>query len=325
MRRKAAVLLGVAAMVLTGCGTAYSIAPIADASQQVRYERGTPTTYSEKQFGAVQVTPLGVNDDNRIGFGIAVYNKSGGPANFGTENLSLIQNDGSPGKVMTSAELEHEAKVKAGWQTFAVALAGGLQAYAASRNAVSTTQGTAYTPVGPVSYNSQTYNPALAQANAEIAGAETGLALHSIQESLERRLASIHGDTLQTTTINPDESYGGIAVVDELSSSNFPQDVMLHVNWNGEEHIFRFTIVKGTDAVVRQASEPAPAPVTVAPLSAEAKLPYGHVANTPTTAQETAAPSFVSYNQWGTGDNGHANSGATHKEHRAEVIQGAVN
>lgn len=326
MSWKTVAIIGIAAFALTGCGTTYSIAPIPDASQQVRYERGSATVFSEKQLGAVQVTPLGVNGDDRVGFGIAVFNKSGAPANFGTENLSLVQQDGSPGKVMTSIELEHEAKVKAGWAEFAVALAAGMRAYAASQSAVSTTTGTAFTPVGPVSYYSQTYNPALAQANMEIASVETHNDLQSIQTSLDRSVSEIRDRTLQTTTVNPGESYGGIAVVDELSSSTFPQDVTLHVSWNGEDHMFRFTIAKGTAAAVQQASKPLPAPVTTQPMSIESKLPYGHVTNPEPEsrqAQAPEAPAPMSYAQW-QAKSGSGKPAKTSRTHQAATIVGAV-
>lgn len=268
MKRLVGIAVGVMAATLGGCATEYSVSPVANSTEQVRYWHGKPTIYSEMRFGAVQVTPLGVNGDNRVGFAIVALNKSTTPANFGTENIALTQQNGQPDKVFTTVELDHEAKVRAQWQQFAVALAGGLEMYAASRNSVSTTSGTAYTPLGPVNYYSSTYDPALAQANMEVAGAQMRAGLETIADRLDQKLSAIHGAVLQTTTIDPDRADGGIVIADELSSSQFPQQVVLHVNWLGEDHIFTFSVAKGVDQVVRQASAPVAPTATAAEIAA---------------------------------------------------------
>ena len=321
MKSTTAVFLGALALLTSGCATQYSVSPIADASQQVRYWHGKPTTYSEMRLGAVQVTPLGVNSDDRVGFSVVVFNKSGQAANFGVENLSLVQADGGPGKIMTSAELEREAKVHAAWQTFAAALAGGAEMYAAARNSESTTEGTAYTPVGPVNYYARTYNPALAQANMQLASMQMSSNLRTIESSLDQKVEQIRGNILQTTTINPGSADGGIAVADTLSSSHFPQDVVLHVNWNGEDHAFKFTVAKGVDQIVQQASQPA-APPTAAEIAMNApqQAPDGF-------ADTGVVPVVTSYDHWQPAQPvGAKSSSPQHAPatHAAATIEGAV-
>lgn len=292
---KAAWIFAIAASaLLAGCSTPYNISPVADASQQVRYDHGKPTTYSEKSRGAVQVTPLGVNADNRLGFSIAVFNKSDNPADFGVENLAVLQQDGTPDKVMTSVELEHEAEVKAAWAQVAMVVIGGLDAYEAGRHSYSTTNAVVRTPYGSAAIHARTYDAAAAYQTGHDIGVATGADIASIQSSLDTTLQSIGQNVLQTTTVDPGDATAGIAVVDALSSSSFPQDVVLHVNWNGEDHVFHFTVAKGEEAVVRQISHPAAPPTQVAsttlPSVTPAAPPAASVAPVP---QQT----FASYDR----------------------------
>jgi hypothetical protein len=295
MKSKIAVVaLGVA---LSGCATEYSMSPVPQASQQIRYERGEPTLYSEHLLGVVQVTPVKVTDDMRLAFGIAAFNKSGAPSNFGVENISLAEGDGTADKIFTSGELIHEAKVKAAWATFATALAGGL----AAANSYSTTTATAYTPEGSVSLYARTYDP----AQAAEARAETRENLAAIQNSLDRTISGINGSVLQTTTVNPGDSYGGIVVADKLDSSRYPQTVSLHIAWNGEDHAFKFIIAEGPPQVPQGA--PASLPVealppsqpAAMPMTAEQKLPYGYADNGARPDTTVAAqPRLVSFDHW---------------------------
>lgn len=294
------VAVGMLAVALSGCASEYSISPAPGAGQQIRYEQGLPTIFSDKRAAAIQVTPLKVTDDMRLAFGIAAFNKTGGPSNFGVENISVEQPDGTPDRVFTSSELIHEAKVDAQWKTFAAALAGGL----ASASAYSTTRGTAYTPVGSVSWSSTSYDPVQA---AEIR-AETRDNIAGIRASLDRTVSNIHQEALQTTTVNAGDSYGGIVVAAKLSSGQYPQSVALHVNWNGEDHDFRFVVAEGPPtvphAVESAGGDIAPAAGTVTTVAAtpaaQVKMQYGYTDNSSGSAESdafSAAPA-MSFEQW---------------------------
>jgi hypothetical protein len=303
--------IGLLAIALSGCASEYSISPTPGEGQQMRYAQGLPTLYSVKRLGAIQLTPLKVSDGMRLAFGIAAFNRSTIPSNFGAENVSIEQADGTPDKVFTSNELIHEARVGARWKAFATALAGGL----ASASSYSTTRGTAYTPVGRLSFSSTSYDPGRA---AEIQ-TETRENIADIRTSLDHAVSSIHQESLQTTTVNPGDSYGGIVIAAKLSSGQYPQSISLRVNWNGEDHDFRFVVAKGPPTVPNEvatassgvipadefrtavAAEPK-AVVAIAPAN-QVKLSYGYTDNSgqPLSGSDSApaaTPQAMSFEQW---------------------------
>jgi len=229
-------------LLLTGCATSYSIVPIEGSEGTVRYDKGRATAASQKERGAVRVTPLGVGPDMRITFGIAAFNKGEQSANFGTENIALASQDGTSIHVFTHGELEREAKNAAAAAMIVTALGGAAAAYNAQQNAYSTTTGTVRSSYGgTVSYSSRTYNPGVASLNTAIAGAATGATLLAIDRSLDDTLASLDGRILQTTTIDPGDVYGG-QVVSERLKIKVPTPVLVRVAFNGESHEFRFLI-----------------------------------------------------------------------------------
>ncbi len=238
------IVAAIAAIALTGCASTYVTRPIIADGQQVRYEQGIPTTLSEKKSGAVEVTPLGVDADKRLVFGVAAYNEGKIPQNFGVENLSLMGTDGKPIGIMTADEIIRSAQRKAEWAEVALAFIGAADAYAAAASARTTTTGHVYGPGGSASFTATTYDPALAYAGAHQAAAETAHNMAQVEGALSRTIASARTQVLQTTTVDPGTSYGGDAVVDGLGGDDFPHDLILTVQWNGDEHVFRFTMTK---------------------------------------------------------------------------------
>ncbi|WP_146193618.1 hypothetical protein [Sphingosinicella humi] len=238
-------LLAAASVVLSGCATTYSMTPITSASQTVRYDRGSPTTDFEKEFGAIQVTPVQVADDGKLVFAVAAFNKAETPSNFGVENISLETAEGEAIRVFTHDELVRQAKNKAMWASIATAMAGGLAAYAANQNAYRTTNANLYTPSGGVyHYTARTYDPAAAVVGTAAATAAAGAGIYAIQRTLDNTIANLGDRVLQTTTIDPGEAFGGQVVANELEGANYPRDVILTITWNGEEFPFRFRIDK---------------------------------------------------------------------------------
>ncbi|HEX4078587.1 MAG TPA: hypothetical protein VHX61_06910 [Rhizomicrobium sp.] len=324
-------------IALTGCSTEYYVTPVSDNSLSVRYEQGHAIVYSDKRFGSVQITPLGMNSDDRLGFAVAALNKGNTAANFGIENISLLQADGTPGRLFTATELEHEAKVKAGWLTFAAVLGAVGQGMAANANAHSTTSGVAYTPSGPVSYFGQSYNPAVAQEGMHEADEQFSDNMHSIHASLDESINTIQNRVLQTTTIDPGDSYGGVALVDTLSSSKFPQTFELGVNWNGEDHVFRFIVSADKSPAPEQAAlEPAaenptpiaeqpasPPPLSNVSLSLQRKqaLPEGYSSHSDATNAPEAGVPAARFDQWEKAQSKPTESTSTGP---SVVIQGAV-
>jgi len=282
------------AIALSGCATEYAVSPVTQSGQQVRFSRGMATTYSEKKSGAVQITALGLNSEMRPAFQIAAFNKSGNPANFGVENVSLELADGSSDKIFTSGELIHEAKVNAEWAKVGTILVGALAAGAAHANAYSTTSGSISTPYGNASYYSRTYDPGVAYAGAAAAGAATGYGLARIQASLDETISNYSNQVLQTTTVDPSSSYGGVVVANSLSSSNFPETFAVRVSWNGDEHDFRFMVAK---SAVPTAPPPAPAQMPAVFTSGGGDNSGAAALNSaPNTPPRQAT--FVSFDQW---------------------------
>ena len=140
-----------ASMAVSACATSYTVAPRASAEQEIRYLNGQATTYSDMGNGAVQVTPLGVNEQGRLVFGVAAFNETDKPSNFGIENV-VAGADGVPLRVFTHAEMERQAKNAATAAMVAAVLVGAASAYAAQQNA--TTTSTYYTPRGSLDTSS---------------------------------------------------------------------------------------------------------------------------------------------------------------------------
>jgi hypothetical protein len=242
--RKPILTILALAVGVSGCATNFVLTPQPTGSQTIEYAQGTPTTFSEGEHGAVQVTPIGTTEDHRLIFGVAAFNKGDKPANFGVENLALATTAGGPVKIYTTEELIAEAKRRAMWQAVAVAFAGAAAAYAANANAYHTTYGTAYTPHGTYSFYSRTYDPGLAYVGTAAAGAATGYGLVQIKNSLSQTINGLRGHSLQTTTVGPGDSYGGEVMTDHPEGRSFPQQIELTVHWNGDDHVFQFSVAK---------------------------------------------------------------------------------
>lgn len=276
--------------ILAACSTEYSVTPLAQDGQQIRYTQGRATAYSEKNAGALQVTPLGLNDGMRPSFQIAAFNKSHGPSNFGVENVSLELADGSADKVFTSSELQHEAKVNAEWAEAATILAGGLAAGAAQANAYSTTSGSVSSSYGSASFYARTYDPTAAYLGTASAAAATGYGLQRIESALDATLANYRNNILQTTTLDSGQSYGGVVVADKLSSSKFPENIVLRVKWNGDDYDFHFLVTEGP-----------PPPQAVAPPAALPQAfaePAQPAVNQEQLQNSAQQPALVSLDQW---------------------------
>jgi hypothetical protein len=233
-----------ASLLLSACAHEYSIQPIARADQQVKYAQGSATIFSDGPHSSIQVTPFGRTDDGNLTFGVAAFNKGPVPANFDSTNVVLVTGQGKPVQVFTAQELVHQAKVKAAWQAAAIILAGAGAAVAANSNAYSTTNGSIYTPRGGVyTYTSTTYDPGVAAAGTAAAGVATGVGLVSVRNSLDQTIASVRGNVLQMTTVETGASVGG-EIVSDVDRDKYPQTITLSVNWQGDTHIFVFSVVE---------------------------------------------------------------------------------
>jgi len=246
------LLLGVG---ISGCATTYVITPVPQAAQGVRYLSGVPTTFAQSRGSALLVTACGLNDDGGLVFSLAAFNKGRNPVNFGIQNLGLTNERGEAVRIFSYDEMERDAKNKAAWADFAIILGGAASAAAANLNAYSTTSGTVSGPGGAARFYGRTFDPAVAQAGTSAAAAQTSLDLARVQSTLDSTLAQLKGQILQTTTIDPGQSYGGTAVTDSLSGY-YPHSVALVVHWADEQACFGYVVTKGD-----QQAPPIPAAV----------------------------------------------------------------
>ncbi|HEY8574422.1 hypothetical protein [Phenylobacterium sp.] len=239
-------LAAAAALALTGCATTYALAPIASSNQEVTYDRGAALVMSKKDQGAVRVAPTSTAFEGRMSLGVVAFNDGSSNFNLGTENVQVFTANGTPVRVFTYEQLVKEAKTAAAWQTFAVALSGAANAYAASQPTTVNTYGTAYgSRTGFTNYasTSTVYNPANAALANSINQAQTNRSLSMISRTLDDTLSGLGDSVLRTTTVEPGRAVGGNVIVNKPKfAKGEPQQLRVVVGFAGEEHEFRFAL-----------------------------------------------------------------------------------
>lgn len=230
-------------LTLSGCATAYSITPIDTGSAKVTYNSGSSTTDLERLNGAVKITPIGIAENGRVNFAVAAFNKGSTASNFGSENFTASVSD-QPIQVYSHAQLAKEAKTAAAWTTVAIALSGAASAYAANQNAYTTSNATLFTPTGGAyRYTSTTYDPTAAALGTAAATAATVGGIYSVRKELDETLDRLGGTILQTTTIQPNEAFGGQIVVGKPKQVA-PYTMEVVTRWNDEVYTFRFNVAQ---------------------------------------------------------------------------------
>lgn len=216
--------------------------PVAREGAAIRYNQGAVTQDLRLEHGAVQITPLGL-DHGRLTFDVAVLNTGPATDDFGVEDVSVAFGDQQVA-VLSRQQLEKMAKNRAFWGTMAVALATGLAA-ASAANQRDTYTATTFTRHG--TYRIYISGPSAAgqiQAAAITAGGAYTVA--RIQDRLDRTRAALAHEIVQTTTIDPDDSYAGRIVVEKPKgkTAKWPQAVALNISFNGEQYPFVFNVTK---------------------------------------------------------------------------------
>ena len=217
--------------------------PVQTGAETIRYRTGIPTLNIETPGGSVTVTPLPL-DHNHATFGVAVYNKGDNSINFGIENVTAsIGAQSLP--VLSREELQKRAKSRAAWSMVGLALLSGVAAAAASTaHTTDHSYGNVRTPHGTYSWSASYRDNSLgaAAAGSTIAAGTAGII--GIQNRLDYTLGTLATDILQTTTIDPDNTYGGIVVVEKPSGMSLPYDVTLAMHLNGADYPFTFRMTE---------------------------------------------------------------------------------
>ena len=263
----AMALVSMSSAALAGDNVA--VQPIQVGSETVRFNQGVPTLDLQLPHGAVQVTPLAM-DHGGLAFGVAVLNTGDQPANFDITSLDVHAGQQAL-PVFSREQLEAKAKKRAMWASIALAAVGGLSAAAAASQR-DYYQSTLVTPRG--TYRATYSAPSTAgQIQAAAITAGTGVGIASIQSALDQTRAALGASTVQLTTVNPGEGYGGRVVLPKIKNKALPQRVDMVVRWNGENYAFAFQLAKrGTPAPVFTALTAPPAPGHAAPAPAPAPV-----------------------------------------------------
>jgi len=217
--------------------------PVQTGAETIRYRTGIPTLNLETPTGSVTITPLPL-DHNHATFGLAVYNKGDNSVNVGIENVTATV-AGKPIEVLSREELQKRAKSRAAWSMVGIALLSGVAAAAASTaHTTNHSYGNVRTPHGTYFWSASYRDNSLgvAASTATIAVGTAGIV--GIQNRLEYTLGTLATDILQTTTVDPDNSYGGVVVIEKPSGMSTPYDVTVTMNFNGADYPFTFRMTE---------------------------------------------------------------------------------
>jgi hypothetical protein len=221
-------------------GKPFDIHGLIIGNEGARYVKGVPTLDLQQTRGAIELRSLGFYNNHPM-FAIAFYNAGPEPVNIGLEDIHVAAN-GTVLRVFPVEELERQAKHKAWWSQFAIAMLGGVSAglAASQRNTYhSTTTG----PYG--TYSVHASYPSLAgQLQAENISLNTAWSIAAIQYQLDRTIELINDHVVQRTTIDPGSTYGGLIIMDKLKQGNPPFEMHLDVDWNGERYPFAYVMQK---------------------------------------------------------------------------------
>lgn len=238
-----ALLLAAAALTGQAVAADLILYPVQTGPETIRYRTGIPTLNIETATGSVTVTPLPL-DHNHATFGVAVYNKGDNSVNFGIENVTAsIGAKQIP--VLSREELQKRAKSRAAWSAIGLAVLSGVAAAAASTaHTTSHSYGNVRTPHGTYFWSSSYRDNSLGAIGAGAAIGAGTAGIVGIQNRLEYTLGTLATDILQTTTVDPDNSYGGEVVVEKPSGASLPYDVTVTMHFNGADYPFTFRMTE---------------------------------------------------------------------------------
>jgi hypothetical protein len=236
--------LGLSALLLLAspaqAGKPFDIHGLIVGNEGARYVKGVPTLDLQQMRGAIELRSLGFYNNHPM-FAIAFYNAGPEPVNIGLEDIHAAAN-GQPLRVFPVEELERQAKHKAWWSQFAIAMLGGVSAglAASQRN---TYHSTISGPYG--TYSVHASYPSLAgQLQAERISLDTAWSVAAIQYQLDRTIELINDHVVQRTTIDPGATYGGLIIMDKLKKGDPPFELHLDVDWNDERYPFAYVMQK---------------------------------------------------------------------------------
>jgi hypothetical protein len=267
---------------------AVAVSP-ASAQLMVRYNQGLPTYISVQPSSVVQIGMAPPKGGKQQDIAVIVLNRGGQAASIGYENISLRNSAGASVNFLDYAELQHKARVKAGWKMFGAALVAGLSYYAAAESGYGHYNGYSYTSTRyggfATSFSGSYYSPVAAQIGYARADVPTGAMLTSISGQLDQTMAKLDGTVLRTTTVDPGGSFGGV-VVFELPKDTNINDLTATVTYNGDTHVIPLNGAGAAQTTPPDLRAAAPAPVQATAVAASA----GPVVGGPAASAPGAQP-----------------------------------
>lgn len=246
------------AQVVAASAPPLTLQPVSVGQETARYDKGVATVSLKTPQGAVEIRPLPLRDGKTLSFNIAVYNQSGRAANFGTENIRASF-DGMPARVLTAEQLADAAKDKARTKQIGTMVLAGVVAGIASTASTTHTDYRAVhtrhhgTYARAITWEDNTIGTVGAVAAVGVGAA----AVVGIDKRLDYTLDQIDGQTLQTTTVNPNASLGGVVTVGlAKEDANRSGMVNLTIDWNGQSYPFTFRLAAQGASAPMPATQP---------------------------------------------------------------------
>ncbi|WP_156460869.1 hypothetical protein [Sphingomonas sp. Leaf339] len=222
----------------------YIIQPLQIGQEIARFNHGNAMIENTQGQGTIQVRPF-ITEHGNVAFGLAAFNASIMPANFGISNV-LVSSNGQLISIMSVKQLIGKEKNRSMWKKLGIAVGTALGASAAA-NQRDTYYGSISTQAGRygVSSSYSLSAPSIyGQRQAENISQQGYDAIAAVQSRLDQTQMDIGEASLELTTIDPGASGGGRIVLSKFKPSSYPQRVDMSIDWNGETYLFAFQIAR---------------------------------------------------------------------------------
>ncbi|WP_312573085.1 hypothetical protein [Brevundimonas sp.] len=233
MKSKLLVTL-MAGAALAGCASVepeYRMVPSGEFGVGVRFSRGNAAMISNGPAGSVMLLPVRYNATSKMFFAVAAFNTSNAPVNFGTEDVRILLEDGTPLYVQDYNFLRRQERVKAQRDLNAAWFEAGVEGYLAYRD----TAGLPDRTRRQIAYRTASGSYAVDSA--------------TIESRLRYAMSAWGRSVLQTTTIDSGAAFGGYVFADQLLiPEGTRRQIVVEVNFAGAPHRFTINLVpSGTD------------------------------------------------------------------------------
>lgn len=191
----------------------YMAVPKPTEADTLSYFKGTASIERVTEFGSIRITAIG-EETGKPAFVIEITNTSQAPVNFGTENITAeFVGQKKPTLVYSAADIQRMVETKAALAAALTGLSGAL--------ATNTSSATACGYGG--CYRATVRTPDY------YARADASRKIDAIYENSAARVDELKENYLQTTTVAPNQSYGGRLALSKPKVKQWPASLVLTV------------------------------------------------------------------------------------------------